>query len=222
MTSKEIRLVLNAIGLYSNVYALKNINSPALQNPFALGFGGQYQYLTIIGLVTATIAFSLKILRYFVPKFSNVVYTIVTNIATPLEGLISVLYWSMLMIDPHLLIPEELPRLPLVLDFTLHLFPAVFLWIDFLMFDIDFVRSKAHVLVIAIFTLLYFIWSWYCHSINGYWPYPFLGDFTFWMRVSFFAVSGLLCWGMYEVGAAIHASLHKKSKPIHKKGHLQQ
>lgn len=45
MTSKEIRLVLNAIGLYSNVYALKNINSPALQNPFALGFGGQYQVI---------------------------------------------------------------------------------------------------------------------------------------------------------------------------------
>lgn len=139
-----------------------------------------------------------------------------------MEGLISVLYWSMILIDPRLLIPDELPRIPLILDFTLHLFPAVFLWIDFLMFDIEFVRSKAHIILIAVFTLCYFVWSWYCQSVNGYWPYPFLGEFTFWMRAGFFVSSGMLCWGMYEVGAAIHATLHKKQKIETKKGRLQQ
>ncbi|KAG1055785.1 hypothetical protein G6F43_002277 [Rhizopus delemar] len=196
MSSKEKRLILNAVGLYSNIYALKNVNSPLFQNPYAVGFGGQYQYLTIIGLVTATIAFGLKLLRYVMPNFSAFIYTIVTNIATPLEGLISVLYWSMILIDPRLLIPDELPRIPLILDFSLHLFPAVFLWIDFLMFDIEFVRSKAHIILIAVFTLCYFVWSWYCQSVNGYWPYPFLGEFTFWMRAGFFISSGMLCWGI--------------------------
>lgn len=43
MSSKEKRLILNAVGLYSNIYALKNINSPLFQNPYAVGFGGQYQ-----------------------------------------------------------------------------------------------------------------------------------------------------------------------------------
>lgn len=43
MSVKEVRLLINAIGLYSNLYALKNINSTALQNPYSLGFGGQYQ-----------------------------------------------------------------------------------------------------------------------------------------------------------------------------------
>ncbi|ORE06149.1 hypothetical protein BCV72DRAFT_292331 [Rhizopus microsporus var. microsporus] len=220
MSVKEVRLLINAIGLYSNLYALKNINSTVLQNPYSLGFGGQYQYLTILGLVTATIAFGLKILRYFVPTFSSLIYAIVTNIATPMEGLISVLYWSMLLIDPRLLVPEDLPRIPLLLDFTLHLFPAIFLWIDFLMFDIDFVRSNAHVLVIYSFTLFYFIWSSYCHSKNGYWPYPFLGDFTLWMRIGFFVMSGVLCWGMYELGAAVHARLHRK--PVVKSARLKQ
>jgi hypothetical protein len=36
-------LVFNSIGLVSNVYALKQINSSAFENPMALGFGGQYQ-----------------------------------------------------------------------------------------------------------------------------------------------------------------------------------
>lgn len=36
-------LIFNSIGFVSNLYALKQINSTAFENPFALGFGGQYQ-----------------------------------------------------------------------------------------------------------------------------------------------------------------------------------
>ncbi|KAI9247051.1 FAR-17a/AIG1-like protein-domain-containing protein [Sporodiniella umbellata] len=222
MSSKEIRLALNAAGLYSNYYALKNFDSYLFDNQISLGFGGPYQYLTILGLSTATIAFALKILRYFSAEFSAVAYTIVTNIATPLEGLISVLYWSLLMLDPKLLMPEDMPPISLDVDFALHLFPALFLWLDFLMFDIHFVRSQAHILVIAAFTVFYFVWSWYCYSINGMWPYPFLGDFTFLMRSGFFIGSGLLCWLMYEVGAYVHTKLHRNPKKDKKKGRLQQ
>jgi hypothetical protein len=38
-----LSLVFNSIGLFSNIYALRNMNSPAFENPYALGFGGQYQ-----------------------------------------------------------------------------------------------------------------------------------------------------------------------------------
>lgn len=39
-----LSLVFNTIGLFSNVYALRNINSTAaFENTYALGFGGQYQ-----------------------------------------------------------------------------------------------------------------------------------------------------------------------------------
>ncbi|KAK4513539.1 uncharacterized protein ATC70_005541 [Mucor velutinosus] len=65
-----LSLVFSTIGLCSNVYALRNMNSAAFENPYALGFGGQYQYLTILGLSTATIAFGLKIIRHFIPSFS--------------------------------------------------------------------------------------------------------------------------------------------------------
>ncbi|KAI8981817.1 FAR-17a/AIG1-like protein [Mycotypha africana] len=211
MMPRLMSLVINLIGLYSNIYALKNLNKPPFENPAFLGFGGKYQFLTILGLTIATIAFGLKVIRFFVPRFSPVIYAIVTNIATPMEGLISVLYWTMMLVDPNLLLPKDSPGIPLLLDLTLHLFPALFLWIDFLVFDIEFKRSNAHVGTIAIFSIFYFFWSWYCQFKNGFWVYPFLEAFSLPLRLGFFVGSGTLCWCMYELGAIIHSKLHDNS-----------
>lgn len=134
-----------------------------------------------------------------------------------MEGLISVLYWSMMLMDPHLIIPQDIERIPLLLDFTLHLFPAVFLWIDFLVFDVQFKRSNSHVVIIYGFALFYFIWSWYCKYVNGYWVYPFLAEFNLPMRIAFFAGSGIFCWGMYEFGALIHYKIHGLEQQLEKK-----
>ncbi|CEP15021.1 hypothetical protein [Parasitella parasitica] len=218
MMPHPVSLAFNTIGLVSNVYALCNMNANAFENPYANGFGGQYQYLTIIGLATATIAFGLKIMRYFVPKFSPLIYEVVTNIATPLEGLISVLYWSMTLIDPHLLVPEDVPGIPFLLDCAFHLFPAVFLWVDFLAFDIDFKRSNAHVGVIYGFAVFYFCWAWICYQVNGFWAYPFLGELSTSMRAAFFVASGVLCWAMYEFGARVHHKIHAKAILLKQKG----
>lgn len=38
-----ISLIFNTVGLVSNTYALKQINSSVFENPYSLGFGGQYQ-----------------------------------------------------------------------------------------------------------------------------------------------------------------------------------
>jgi hypothetical protein len=114
----------------------------------------------------------------------------------------------MMLMDPHLIIPKDMPGIPLLLDFTLHLFPAVLLWIDFLVFDVHFKRSNSHVVIIYVFALFYFVWSWYCKYVNGYWVYPFLAEFNLPMRIAFFAGSGIFCWGMYEFGAMIHHKMH--------------
>lgn len=128
----------------------------------------------------------------------------------------------MMLLDPHLLIPKDIPGIPLMMDLTLHLFPAVFLWIDFLVFDIQFRRSDSHVRVIGGFALFYFVWSWYCKTVNGFWAYPFLADFNLPMRIGFFAGSGILCWGMYEVGAIVHAKIHYAAQLKPKESHLKQ
>lgn len=129
-----------------------------------------------------------------------------------MEGLISVMYWSLMFMDPKFLIPEDIPRIPIILDMTLHLFPAVFLWIDFLVFEVQFKRSNSHVKVIYGFAVFYYVWSWYCFSQNGYWAYPFLGDFNLPLRTAFFAGSGIFCSIMYEIGAVIHSKIHSSAQ----------
>ncbi|KAI8640626.1 FAR-17a/AIG1-like protein [Parasitella parasitica] len=187
-----VSLVFNTVGLVSNIYALCNMHANELESPL----GVQYQYLTVIGLLIATVAFGLKIMRYFIPKFSSSVYEIITNIATPLEGLITVLYWSLTLVDPHLIIPGDVPDTSLLVDCAFHLFPALFLWIDFLAFEIDFKRSNAHVRVIYGFAVFYFLWAWFCYQLNGFWVYPFLDQLSMSMRAAVFATSGVLCWAI--------------------------
>lgn len=89
--------------------------------------------------------------------------TILSVIAVPIEGLVSVLYWGMRLIDPTLLVPpnpefgsslpprtfrkparklttlaHSLPSstaIPVSLDLAIHFLPALFLWSDFLAFS---------------------------------------------------------------------------------------
>lgn len=129
------------------------------------------------------------------------------------------MYWSLMFMDPKFLIPEDIPRIPILLDMTLHLFPAVFLWIDFLVFDVQFKRSTTHIKIIYAFALFYYGWSWYCYSVNGYWVYPFLSEFNLPVRTAFFAASGVLCMCMYEVGAIVHNKIHASTE--HKQHNLK-
>ncbi|KAI9313411.1 FAR-17a/AIG1-like protein-domain-containing protein [Dichotomocladium elegans] len=201
-SKRYARLVLNTLGLASNCYGFSMING--IFPPY-IGFGGIFQFLTMIGLALATFAFALKIIRFFVPGALGGLYKYIAYVVTPMEGLISVLYWPMVLYNKELLMNQEVPfALPLHLDMALHLWPAVLLWIDFLVFDVDFVRSRAHVGIIYVFTLVYLAWSTYCFSRNGFWVYPFLGDFSVLGRVTFFMFSGNICVAMYEAGKLKH------------------
>jgi hypothetical protein len=55
--------------------------------------------------------------------------TSLSIIAVPVEGLVSVLYWSMQFINPALLTPPDaMFKIPLDLDISIHALPALFLW----------------------------------------------------------------------------------------------
>ncbi|KAI9270646.1 FAR-17a/AIG1-like protein [Phascolomyces articulosus] len=207
MATKEwTRLLLNVVGLLSNGYGFSFVVGAF---PSDIGFGGIFQFLTIIGLTLATITFALKVLRFTVPGALEGVYKHVAYVTTPMEGLISLLYWPMVIYSKDLLQHQEVPFvLPLPLDMSLHLWPAVLLWIDFLVFDVDFQRSKSHILTIYAFTFLYFGWSTYCFTRNGFWVYPFLAEFSTIGRATFFMFCGNVCIAMYEAGAFIHKKLN--------------
>ncbi|KAG2220244.1 hypothetical protein INT45_008785 [Circinella minor] len=194
-----VSILMNTAGLASNLIALYCVHW-VYENPYAVGFGGHFQYLTILGLTIATFAFFLKLLAYILPGVFQAAYEIVSNLALPLEGLISALYWGMGLIDPTFITPKDMPPIPLIVDCALHLFPAMFLWFDFLIFNNEFKRSVRHVAIIYGFGIWYYVWSCFCHSRNSYYPYPFLDQMSEYQRIMFYLISATLAWCMYEFG----------------------
>ncbi|KAI8391632.1 FAR-17a/AIG1-like protein-domain-containing protein [Radiomyces spectabilis] len=209
-----LRYVVPTVGLVSNLWALHCV---VVSLPLP-GFGGHFQFLTILGLLVATLAFFLKVVRLFVPGAFDSMHEMVVNIATPVEGLITVLYWPMVLYNRDLLAsPDVAFILPLRLDLSLHFWPAVFLWVDFLAFNVEFKRTWRHIVVIYSFAILYYFWTSYCYSRNQFWVYPFLAEFSDTGRMLFFIACATLCTLMYEAGAYIHAKIHHATVGVIKK-----
>lgn len=112
--------------------------------------------------------------------------------------MISALYWPIVLYDRTLLLPEGLEYdLPLTLDLSIHLAPAVFCLLDLLVYNKGFKRTPSHILSIYIFGIAYFYWATLCYEKNGYWVYPLLSKFSDAQRAVFFLVCS---WG----GASIY------------------
>lgn len=127
----------------------------------------------------ATFAFALLYDLVPLALFSRVKSTLAL-LVVPIEGLVSVLYWSLMLLDPGLLNPAVAPgeepfRIPLKLDLALHAFPAILLWIDFLAFSPPLPRRARPALIASLATASYCVWMEYCAAGNGQYPYPMLG-----------------------------------------------
>ena len=111
--SRSLSAVVHIVGLAS--FTSSFVYLQTLINPLHVGFGGHYQFLTIIGLALATITFVVGLLadltlspRLFALK------NVLSVCSAPLEVLVSVLYWGLCAIDRSLVVPPELglPVLP--------------------------------------------------------------------------------------------------------------
>ncbi|KAI9486216.1 MAG: FAR-17a/AIG1-like protein [Benjaminiella poitrasii] len=194
--SKGLNLLLVTAGLFVNLYGLYSIQFGISM----VGYGGHFQFLTIIGLLVASLSSIVRIINLLTGHL-KVVYESLTAIATPVEGLISVLYWPIVLYDRGMLIPKgTVFGLPLKLDLSLHLIPTIVCWIDFMGFNRGFKRAPVHIISIYVFTLLYYFWVNKCHEHNGYWPYPLLGLFkNDAQRGAFFVFCAWVCSLLYKI-----------------------
>lgn len=83
-------------------------------------FGGVFQFLTIIGLALALTSMVLGLLADV--TLSSALFNaknVISVCSTPLEVLVSILYWGITLIDKRLLVPEEY-QLPFWPDFGFH------------------------------------------------------------------------------------------------------
>jgi hypothetical protein len=134
-----------------------------------MGFGGSFQWLTIIGLALALATFVAGLLaditldgRLF--KIKN----FLSVCSAPLEVLVSVLYFGLCAIDKSLVFPPEL-QLPLLPDIGFHAMPAIMLTIDLLLLSPPWtIRLYAASALSLALAFLYWGWIEYCFAQNGW------------------------------------------------------
>ncbi|KAG6007840.1 hypothetical protein E4U21_005426 [Claviceps maximensis] len=131
--------------------------------------GSYFQFLTVLGL---TLSLSVFILAAIADIFrSTTLYrwkNSISIVATPLEVLISSLYWGICAIDASLLVESGL-EIGMLMDLALHLAPAVFLSLDFLMFSPPWTISvSGTILVNTASAFAYWYWVEICFSKNGW------------------------------------------------------
>ncbi|KAI4239671.1 MAG: hypothetical protein LQ352_007786 [Teloschistes flavicans] len=169
-----------------------------LKSP-ALGFSSLVHYLTIIGLLLATISFIFGSLaditssqRLFRLKNAFSV------VATPLEVLVSILYGGLCSVDKELVIPKEF-QMGFLPDLGFHAVPAVVLTIDFLFLSPPWTISSRQALIMSTtFAFAYWFWVEQCYRHNGWYPYPIFAALTTPWRILLFSFSGALMAGSTE------------------------
>lgn len=134
-----------------------------------------FQFLTIIGLALALASMVLGLLADL--TYSRALFNaknIISVCSTPLEVLVSILYWGISLIDKRLLFPEEL-QLPFLPDFGFHAMPAIMLTLDLLLFSPPWtIKFQGALMLSTALAFCYWAWIEYCFSFNHSYVSPFL------------------------------------------------
>ncbi|KAG1905975.1 FAR-17a/AIG1-like protein [Suillus fuscotomentosus] len=178
--------------------------------------GGHFQFLTIQGLATAWLTMVLSLGCDLLPSLTTLrtAKRASLMIALPLTFVISAVYWSLLLFFPSLILQRQLPGLsepsssiPFNIDFSLHLAPVITLLVDFIFFEKKYTKKQAQIgspLVVLACGAWYSWWVEYCASYNHTFPYPFLTENPFNIRVGIYAFVSFLAWSCFRLMNALH------------------
>ncbi|KAI9171386.1 UPF0641 membrane protein [Paramyrothecium foliicola] len=182
---------LHALGLASFSYSFHYLT--IWETPMSKAYGWHFQFLTIIGLAASSLAFVFGIAADVTG--SQALFrakNAVAVVATPLEVVISILYWGIRFIDKSLLFPPEF-ELPLIPDIGFHLAPAVLLTLDLILFSPPWTIPAYGAMTLSTsLAFLYWYWVELCFKKNGWYPYPIFELFSFPQRVALFVFSAFL------------------------------
>ncbi|KAG5983158.1 hypothetical protein E4U55_000640 [Claviceps digitariae] len=137
--------------------------------PITDSHGSYFQFLTVIALVLSLSVFILAVTADITGSTTLFrLKNLISNVATPLEVLISSLYWGIFVIDASLLIQPGL-ELDIWTDIGFHLAPAVFLVLDLILFSPPWTISFYGMMSLSTaFAFAYWYWVELCFSKNGW------------------------------------------------------
>ncbi|KAG5930171.1 hypothetical protein E4U42_002723 [Claviceps africana] len=140
-----------------------------LDTPITKSHGSHFQFLTIIGLVLSLSAFLLAAIADI--SGSTTLFrlkNLISIVATPLELLISSLYWGICVIDASLVVQPGF-EIGIWMDLGLHLAPAVFLVLDLILFSPPWTNSAYSMMSLSTaFAFVYWYWIELCFDKNGW------------------------------------------------------
>lgn len=144
------------------------------------------------GLTLTTLTLLLALLSDL--TLSRPLFTLKNHLsttATPMSLLITLLYFSLRLIDPALVIPAHL-ALPLPTDLSFHLSPTLFLLVDILFLSPPWTITVLPACVVSgVIAAGYWVWVEHCYARNGFWPYPIFELVGYQGRVGLFVGSAV-------------------------------
>ncbi|KAI0724063.1 FAR-17a/AIG1-like protein [Cerioporus squamosus] len=223
MSVKSLPFLLHTTAAAVMAYGYIHLPDVVANMPMANMKGGHFQFLTIQGLCIAWITMVLSVGCDIIPssRFLKSAKRAFLMSALPLAIVISVIYWTLLLLLPHLiLMPDpnaseptsasampEPQRLPLSTDLALHAAPAVSLIIDFYFLERKYPKSVSRYgsfVLAAVVGTWYACWVEYCASYNGFFPYPFLTQSPFNVRVVIYSGASLFAAVAFIAINALH------------------
>jgi hypothetical protein len=189
--SRYISLTIHLLGLSSFTYSFHYLS--ANPNHINQAYGWHFQYLTIIGLLLATLTFTFGLLADL--TLSRTLFqakNVLSMCSAPMEVLISLLYWGLRAVNPELVVPKEL-ELPLPPDLSFHFAPSAFLIVDLLTLSPPWTITVGPAFALSsCIAFGYWFWIEQCFAMNGFYPYPIFELVGFGGRVGLFLASAAL------------------------------
>ncbi|EPQ58200.1 hypothetical protein GLOTRDRAFT_110070 [Gloeophyllum trabeum ATCC 11539] len=167
--------------------------------------GGHMQFLTIQGLMIAWLTMIISLVLDLFPSLTPLrrIKRVLFMIALPVSVVVTTIYWSLILFMPHMILQAnpgttpptssteapQLMRIPLKMDLALHAAPGVSLLADFMFFERKYDQQTALYaapVLAALSGALYGTWVEYLAKFNGSFPYPFLTENPFEIRVAIY------------------------------------
>ncbi|KAF9780720.1 FAR-17a/AIG1-like protein [Thelephora terrestris] len=209
-------IVFHATTAYIMYWGFSTVDGGPVGEWMRSNKGQHSQFLTIQGLVVAWLTMVASLMVDIFP--SNITLTGAKRwllmISMPLEVTVSSIYWSLIILFPHLIMPAipessaaaAFLKLPLKVDLALHALPGIALAFDFFFFEkryTKFQAARVAPLTAVLFGVWYVSWVEYCASHNERFPYPFL-DSPYYIRAFIYVGAVLQAILSFRVLNSLH------------------
>jgi len=217
MASRYFQMLWHGASLAVMSWGYSNLKSMPADEWIRTQRGGHWQFLTVQALAISWFTMAVSLRHDISPSrtWLKSVKRVLAMVSIPLSTIVSILYWSLLSIDPALILPAETASssdvpfvnpIPRTLDLALHASPALTLVIDFLVFESKYPWPQAMrrgTVLAAIFGLWYALWAEWCAAGNGRYPYPFL-ETSLGPRIAIYVASTFLAQVIFWLLNALH------------------